>query len=155
MMIDEQNTNISQENESSEFDNQDKAHENVSSPTSSETSEEIKAREQKELSDTVLQRMFGKEALMGVKIDLSVILGRTLLRVYQLLKLGRGAVVELHQHLNDPVEILANDIPIAQGEVIVTEEGYIGVRITKLNHTIKNDKKMLISNVSVNSFGKY
>ena len=54
-------------------------------------------QENEDLKNTVLQRVFGEEALMGVNVDLSVVLGRTLLRVYQLLKLGRGAVVELNQ----------------------------------------------------------
>ena len=81
---------------------------------------------------SVLSRGFGDEALMEVNVDLSVVLGRTLLRVYQLLKLGRGAVIELNQHLNDSVEILANDVPIARGEVVVTDDGFIGVKIIDL-----------------------
>ena len=85
-----------------------------------------------ETDNTVLQRVFGDEALMEVNVDLSVVLGRTLLRVYQLLKLGRGAVIELNQHLNDSVEILANDVPIARGEVVVTDDGFIGVKIIDL-----------------------
>ena len=55
-----------------------------------------------------------------------------MLRVYQLLKLGRGAVIELNQKTNDPVEILANEVPIARGEVIVTDDGNIGVTLTEL-----------------------
>lgn len=82
--------------------------------------------------ETVLSRVFSDEALMEVNVDLSVVLGRTLLRVYQLLKLGRGAVIELNQHLNDSVEILANDVPIARGEVVVTDDGFIGVKIIDL-----------------------
>ena len=66
------------------------------------------AQENEERKATVLQNMFDKEALMEVNVDLSVVLGRTLLRVYQLLKLGRGAVVELNRQMNEPVEILAN-----------------------------------------------
>ena len=111
-------------------------------------------QEQENLNDTVLQRVFGDEALMEVSVDLSVVLGRTLLRVYQLLKLGRGAVVELNQLLNDPVEILANEIPIAKGEVIVTDEGYIGVKITELPPSQKVSGATLISKSAVGSFGK-
>lgn len=111
-------------------------------------------QENENLKDTVLQRMFGGEALMGVNVDLSVVLGRTLLRVYQLLKLGRGAVVELNQLLNEPVEILANEIPIAKGEIIVTDEGYIGVKITHLLLSRKEAAGSLISKSSVGSFGK-
>ena len=111
-------------------------------------------QENDDIKDTVLQRVFGDEALMGVNVDLSVVLGRTLLRVYQLLKLGRGAVVELNQLLNEPVEILANEIPIAKGEIIVTDEGYIGVKITDLLVSRKGSGGALISKSAVGSFGK-
>lgn len=110
---------------------------------------------QKDETDrTVMQRVFGDEALMEVNVDLSVVLGRTLLRVYQLLKLGRGAVVELNQLLNDPVEILANEIPIAKGEVVVTDEGYIGVKITEFLTSQKGSGGSLVSKSAVGSFGK-
>ena len=88
-----------------------------------------------ELKNSVLQRTFGKESVMNVKVDVTVVLGRSMLRVYQLLKLGRGAVIELNQKTNDPVEILANEVPIARGEVIVTDDGNIGVT---LNYLIKS-----------------
>ena len=110
------------------------------------------AKENEQGKTTVLQNMFDKEALMEVNVDLSVVLGRTLLRVYQLLKLGRGAVVELNRQLNEPVEILANEIPIAKGEVIVTDEGYIGVKITELLTSQKDTGGLLVGKVG--SFGK-
>lgn len=84
------------------------------------------------LKETIIARSFQDESLMGVKVDLSVVLGRSTLRIYQMLKLGRGAVIELEQQTNDPVEVLANDIPIARGEVIVTSDGKIGVTLTEL-----------------------
>ena len=110
------------------------------------------AQENEERKATVLQNMFDKEALMEVNVDLSVVLGRTLLRVYQLLKLGRGAVVELNRQMNEPVEILANEIPIAKGEVIVTDEGYIGVKITELLTSHKDVGGLLVGKVG--TFGK-
>lgn len=110
------------------------------------------AQEQDQDKMTVLQSVFDKEALMEVNVDLSVVLGRTLLRVYQLLKLGRGAVVELNRQMNEPVEILANEIPIAKGEVIVTDEGFIGIKITDLLTSQKDVGSMLIGKIG--SFGK-
>jgi len=110
------------------------------------------AQENEQDKKTVLQNVFDKEALMEVNVDLSVVLGRTLLRVYQLLKLGRGAVVELNRQVNEPVEILANEIPIAKGEVIVTDEGYIGVKITELLMSQKDTGGLLVGKVG--SFGK-
>ncbi|CCZ21270.1 surface presentation of antigens (SPOA) protein [Acetobacter sp. CAG:977] len=91
-----------------------------------------------ELRNSVLQRTFGKESVMNVKVDVTVVLGRSMLRVYQLLKLGRGAVIELNQKTNDPVEILANEVPIARGEVIVTDDGNIGVTLTELIKSKEN-----------------
>ncbi len=85
-----------------------------------------------DLKKTVLHRVFGNEALMEVDVDIDVILGRSLLRVFQLLKLGRGAVIELSQHINDPVTVLANNIPIARGEIVVGEDQIINVKITEL-----------------------
>ena len=106
-------------------------------------------QESEKKEETVLQSVFNKEALMEVNVDMSVVLGRTLLRVYQLLKLGRGAVVELNRQLNEPVEILANEIPIAKGEVIVTDEGYIGVKITELLTSQKDVGNLLVEKVGV------
>ncbi|MCB2107781.1 MAG: FliM/FliN family flagellar motor switch protein [Rhodobacteraceae bacterium] len=73
-----------------------------------------------------------KEAIHTVDVDISVVLGKSNLRVHQLLKLGRGAVVELEQKTSDPVEIYANDILIARGEVVVTAGDKIGVTLTEL-----------------------
>lgn len=100
--------------------------------------------ENTELKNTVLERVFGDEALMEVDVSISVVLGKSLLRVYQLLKLGRGAVIELNQHLSDTVEILANDVPIAQGEVVVTDEGFIGVKIIELLASHRSEETRLI-----------
>lgn len=90
------------------------------------------AEETEEMKNSVLQRTFGKESVMNVEVDVTVVLGSLILRVYQLLKLGRGAVIELDQRTNDTVEILANDVPIARGEVTVTDEGNVGVMLTEL-----------------------
>ena len=57
------------------------------------------------------------------------------LRVHQLLKLGRGAVVQLDRRTNEPVEVYANDRLIAYGEVIITDGDKIGVTLTEV---IKN-----------------
>ena len=71
-------------------------------------------------------------AVYGVQVDVTVVLGKAHLRVHQLLKLGRGAVVELDKKINDPVEIYANNRLIAYGEVIVTEGDRIGVSLTEI-----------------------
>jgi flagellar motor switch protein FliN/FliY len=81
-----------------------------------------------------------REAIYNVDVDISVVLGQSNLRVNQLLKLGRGAVVELEQRTSDPVEIFANDVLIARGEVVITAGDKIGVTLTELVKSIYNNK---------------
>ncbi|MFN3077613.1 MAG: FliM/FliN family flagellar motor switch protein [Alphaproteobacteria bacterium] len=70
------------------------------------------------------------QASYDVVVEISVVLGKATLRVNQLLKLGRGAVVELDQKANEPVEVYANNRLIAYGQVIVTEGNRLGVTLT-------------------------
>ena len=53
----------------------------------------------------------------GVKVEISVVLGSSVIPMHQLLRMGRGAVIELDAHQDDPVMILANDRPVAKGEI--------------------------------------
>jgi flagellar motor switch protein FliN/FliY len=46
-----------------------------------------------------------------------VVLGRSVIPMHQLLRMGRGAVIELDTHQDDPVMIMANDKPVARGEI--------------------------------------
>jgi flagellar motor switch protein FliN/FliY len=55
-----------------------------------------------------------------VKLNISVVLGSTSMPVHQVLRLGRGAVIELDSGENDEVRILANDFPVAKGSVVVS-----------------------------------
>ena len=67
--------------------------------------------------------------LNGVKVEISVVLGKAALPMQQLLRMGRGAVIELDAKQTDQVWILANNKPIARGEIVVQGEK-IGVSIT-------------------------
>lgn len=69
--------------------------------------------------------------LMGVKMPIRILLGRTELSLKDVAQLGNGSVVELDCSPNDPVEIMVNDQVIAHGEVVVVSGNY-GVRITGL-----------------------
>lgn len=65
-------------------------------------------------------------------IDISVTLGTADLRINQLLKLGRGAVVELDRNVNDCVDLYANDTLIGHGEVVITENETVGISVTDI-----------------------
>jgi flagellar motor switch protein FliN len=69
--------------------------------------------------------------LSNVKVELSVVLGRSIIPMHQLLRMGRGAVIELDSCQDDPVLILANDRPIAKGEIVIHGDK-IGVSVTDL-----------------------
>ena len=70
-------------------------------------------------------------ALDDLKVNLSVVLGRNRLPVHMLLRMGRGAVIELESTDTDMVEILANGHPIARGQIIVTGTR-IAVEVTEI-----------------------
>src|SRR5215470_2687444 len=55
-----------------------------------------------------------------VSLDIAVVLGTTTMPVHQVLRLGRGAIIELDSAEDDEVQILANNFPVAKGTVIVS-----------------------------------
>lgn len=76
------------------------------------------------------------EAVSDIPVNVSVVLGKTSMQVNQLLKLGRGAVIELDRKVGEPIDIFVNNRLVARGEVVVVEDR-IGVTMTEI---IKNDK---------------
>ncbi len=73
-------------------------------------------------------------AIDKVDVEISVVLGKAMMPIHQLLKMGRGAVIELDAGENDEVWLLANNQPIARGEIMVQGD-HVGVSITEILHT--------------------
>ena len=71
------------------------------------------------------------ENVYDIPVQITVVLGRTTMQVNQLLKLGRGAVVELDKKVGEPIEIFVNNRLVARGEVVVVEDR-IGVTMTEI-----------------------
>jgi flagellar motor switch protein FliN len=67
----------------------------------------------------------------NVSVDIAVVLGRTAMPIHQALRLGRGAIIELDASEEDEVSILANNLPVAKGTVIVSGNR-IAVEVKKL-----------------------
>ena len=65
----------------------------------------------------------------AVKVQIAVILGRARLPMQQLLRMGRGAVIPLDTKESDEVWILANDHPIAKGDIQIEGER-MSVKVT-------------------------
>ena len=59
-------------------------------------------------------------SLENVSIDIAVVLGTSSMPIHQVLRLGRGAIIELDASEEDEVHILANNLPVAKGTVIVS-----------------------------------
>lgn len=62
------------------------------------------------------------DSINSIPIELTVVLGTTSMPIHHLLKMGRGAVIELETNADDDVLILANNTPIAMGEVVVQSD---------------------------------
>jgi len=76
------------------------------------------------------------DAVYDVPVQVSAVLGRASMQVSQLLKLGRGAVVELDRKVGEAVDIYVNNRLVARGEVVVVEDR-LGVTMTEI---IKTDR---------------
>lgn len=76
------------------------------------------------------------EAVYDIPVQVSAVLGRATLQVHQLLKLGRGAVVELDRKVGEAIDIYVNNRLVARGEVVVVDER-LGVTMTEI---IKSDR---------------
>ncbi len=80
-----------------------------------------------------------QDAVYETIVEVWAVLGKTSMPIYQLLKMGRGAVIDLDQAINDPIEIRVNNRLIAHGEVVVVEDR-LGVSITE-NVTAKRARQ--------------
>jgi flagellar motor switch protein FliN/FliY len=58
--------------------------------------------------------------LDNVSVNIAVVLGTTSMPIHQVLRLGRGAIIELDASEEDEVRILANNLSVAKGTVIVS-----------------------------------
>ena len=76
------------------------------------------------------------EAIYDIPVQISAVLGKSNMQVNQLLKLGRGAVVELDRKVGEAIDIYVNNRLVARGEVVVVEDR-LGVTMTEI---IKSDR---------------
>ena len=74
-------------------------------------------------------------AIYDIPVQVSAVLGRSTMQVSQLLKLGRGAVVELDRKVGEAIDIYVNNRLVARGEVVVVEDK-LGVTMTEI---VKSD----------------
>lgn len=77
------------------------------------------------------------EAVYDVPVQVSAVLGKSSMQVHKLLKLSRGAVVELDRKIGEPIDIYVNNRLVARGEVVVIEDR-LGITMTEIIKSEKN-----------------
>ncbi len=77
------------------------------------------------------------EAVYDIPVQVSAVLGKANMQVSQLLKLGRGAVVELDRKVGEAIDVYVNNRLVARGEVVVVEDrlGVTMTEIIKMDHS--------------------
>ena len=70
-------------------------------------------------------------AVYEIPVQISAVLGRATMKVSQLLKLGRGAVVELDRKVGEAIDIYVNNRLVARGEVVIVEDR-LGITMTEI-----------------------
>jgi flagellar motor switch protein FliN/FliY len=73
-------------------------------------------------------------AVYDIPVQLSAVLGKATMPVSQLLRLGRGAVVELDRKVGESIDILVNNRLVARGEVVIVDDR-LGVTMTEIIKT--------------------
>ena len=99
------------------------------------TSDTTPGSDQREPNDTASAKEL--EAVYNISVTVSAVLGNATMQVSQLLKLGRGAVVELDRRLGEAIDIYVNNRLIARGEVVMVDDTRLGVTMTEI---VKSDR---------------
>ena len=76
-------------------------------------------------------------AVYDIPVTVNVVLGKATMQVSQLLKLGRGAVIELDRKIGEAIDIYVNNRLVARGEVVMVGENRLGVTMTEI---VKTDR---------------
>jgi flagellar motor switch protein FliN/FliY len=81
------------------------------------------------------------DVLQNIPVTISVEVGRTKLKIRDLMRLTQGSVVELDRLAGEPLDLLVNNTLVAQGEVVLVNERY-GVRLTSVVPTADRVKNL-------------
>lgn len=81
-----------------------------------------------EVSDDSMEAL---GAVYDVPVQVSAVLGKTSMPVSQLIRLGRGAILELDRKVGESIDIVVNNRLVAKGEVVIVDER-IGITMTEI-----------------------
>ncbi|MGH6988574.1 MAG: flagellar motor switch protein FliN [Stellaceae bacterium] len=82
------------------------------------------------------------DLVMDIPLRLSVELGRTELPIREVMRLGRGSMVELDRGPGAPLDVRVNGILIGRGEVVVVNEERLGLRFVEVVSPLERAKKL-------------
>lgn len=87
--------------------------------------------------ETVVRTAQDLEAVFDIPVAVSAVLGKSKMQVSQLLRIGKGAVIELDRKVGEAIDIYVNNRLVARGEVVVVEDR-LGITMTEI---IKGDRR--------------
>ena len=79
--------------------------------------------------------------MQNIPVTISVEVGRTSLKIRDLMRLAQGSVVELDRLAGEPLDLMVNNTPVAQGEVVLVNDRY-GVKLTSVIPTVDRVKNL-------------
>ncbi|MBT3620060.1 MAG: flagellar motor switch protein FliN [Porticoccaceae bacterium] len=91
--------------------------------------------------EAAIKNKINSEVLQNIPVTISVEVGRTSLKIRDLMRLTQGSVVELDRLAGEPLDLLVNNTLVAQGEVVLVNERY-GVRLTSVVPTADRVKNL-------------
>lgn len=71
------------------------------------------------------------EAVYNIPVKVSAVLGKTSMKVNQLMKLNKGAIIELDRKVGEAIDIYVNNSLVARGEVVVVDDK-LGITMTEI-----------------------
>ena len=120
----------------------EQAQEETKAPEASAENQANKSEtESSKTSDKNTAAVSNLRLLENIEVKLTVEVGSTELKIRDLLRLNEGSVVELERLAGDPLDILANGVKIAKGEVVMVGERF-GVRFTEVTNPENRVQKL-------------
>ena len=110
--------------------------------TKTAKSEEVEAKANAVESEAQVDtNKIDAEVLQNIPVTVSVEVGRTSLKIRDLMRLAQGSVVELDRLAGESLDLMVNNTPVAQGEIVLVNERY-GIKLTSVVPTVDRVKNL-------------
>ena len=107
----------------------------------SDTETNLQAESEDQSDVNKPQNKIDAEVLQNIPVTISVEVGRTSLKIRDLMRLAQGSVVELDRLAGEPLDLMVNNTPVAQGEVVLVNDRY-GVKLTSVIPAVDRVKNL-------------